>query len=213
MNWSRKYWFSAIIMVLFHLVGWIGMNTGVHTFFFEHLSWANLLLSFILLLWCHESVAEYFRLIVFVFVVFLIGMVVEIVGVRTGNIFGAYHYTSVLGPGILGVPLIIGVNWAMLTYTSAVISSLIPTPKWARVVSGALIMVICDVLLESFAIRHHFWVWEGTAGPPLTNFIGWLFVSSISNIIFVKLIPDTRNKLASFYLLVFFIFLIADKLI
>jgi putative membrane protein len=213
MVWSGKYRFSAFIIVLFHLAGWIGMDRSSYAMSFEQVSWANILLSFILLLWCHEPNNEGFRLVGFVSAVILLGMLIEIVGVRTGIIFGAYHYTPVLGPTILGVPVIIGINWTMLTYVAAVTSSLFPMPLWMKVIAGSLIMVFCDLLLEGFAIRHHFWVWEGGAGPPLTNYIGWFIVSLLSNAIFIWLIPDTKNKLGPFYLSVFLIFLVADKLI
>jgi len=213
MNWSDKYRFAAFIIVLFHLVGWIGMDRSSYAVFFEQVSWANILLSFTLLLWCHEPRSDWPRLATFVSTVVALGIVIEVAGVKTGAIFGAYHYTPVLGPAILGVPVIIGVNWAMLTYAAAGTSSLIPIPVWMKVAAGALIMVLCDMLLEGFAIRHHYWIWDGMGGPPMTNFIGWLMVSLISNAIFIWLTPKTRNTLAPFYLLVFFIFLIADKLI
>jgi putative membrane protein len=205
--------FAASIIAIFHLVGWIGMDRSSYGAFFESISWVNILLSFILLLWCHEPVASRAALIAYVAAVALLGMAAEVVGVSTGLIFGHYHYTPVLGAAVLGVPIIIGINWAMLTYAAAVTSSLIPMPVWARVVAGAVIMVMSDLLLEGFAVRHHFWVWDGMNGPPLTNFIGWLVVSLVSNIIFMWLIRNTRNKLVPFYLFVFLVFLLADKLI
>lgn len=47
--------------------------------------------------------------------VFLLGFTAEWVGVQKGWLFGVYHYGSNLGPKLAGVPLIIGINWAMLT--------------------------------------------------------------------------------------------------
>ena len=42
------------------------------------------------------------------------GFLIEATGVRTGVVFGAYSYGTVLGPLLLGVPLLIGLNWALI---------------------------------------------------------------------------------------------------
>lgn len=48
---------------------------------------------------------------------FAVSMLFECVGVATGWIYGAYHYTDKLGFKFLGlVPLLIPVAWFMMTY-------------------------------------------------------------------------------------------------
>jgi hypothetical protein len=56
-------------------------------------------------------------------IVYLIGMIVELIGVNTGLLFGAYHYGENLGIKVFGVPLLIGINWVVLTFLTAHIAN------------------------------------------------------------------------------------------
>jgi putative membrane protein len=49
----------------------------------------------------------------------------EVVGVKTGLIFGEYKYGSTLGIKLFEVPLIIGFNWVFVILGSISISRLI----------------------------------------------------------------------------------------
>jgi putative membrane protein len=111
---------------------------------------------------------------------------------------------------VMGVPLMIGINWILMTYTTGTAVSLIDMPVWARITGGSILMTLCDVLLEGFAIRHHLWVWDMGA-PPHENFIAWFIVSLILQCFFHFLIPKTKNKLTVIYLIVLALFLIGDQ--
>ena len=52
-------------------------------------------------------------------------MISEILGVNYGLIFGDYIYLDNLGYKVFGVPVIIGVNWIILTYISGSFSNYI----------------------------------------------------------------------------------------
>jgi len=212
MNSSDKLKVSAFLLFIFHLVGWIGMDMTSYRGAFEQISWANMILSFALVFLCHEPLSGLLRLMLFIVSVFLLSISAEVLGVHTGLIFGAYHYTPALGMGIMGVPLIIGINWVLLSYVAGVFSTALPLPTWVRLIAGALLLVACDILLEGFAVKHNFWVWENSAGPPLRNYAGWFVISLLSNVLFKKLIPDSRNRVVSVFLMIFILFLIADYL-
>ena len=53
---------------------------------------------------------------IFVVSVTLIGYWIEVIGVHTSLIFGDYAYDTTLGFKVLDVPLMIGINWLMMTY-------------------------------------------------------------------------------------------------
>ena len=53
------------------------------------------------------------RVVAFV-VIAIASYLVEVYGVKTGNLFGTYSYGDNLGWKLFDVPLIIGVNWAVL---------------------------------------------------------------------------------------------------
>jgi putative membrane protein len=194
------------------------MNTGSYIHTFEKLAWANILLSFGLLIWCDErnETTENKKIdtqgfLLFTILTAFIGFGVEAIGVHTGLIFGAYHYTAAFGWSLISVPLIIGINWTLLTYAVGIfISQFGLSPIWA-VVLGATAMTGCDLLLESFAIKHHFWIWDSTGLPPLRNYVGWWLVSLIMQLVFRRSLAHSSNRLAGVYLLIFLAFLLADS--
>ena len=85
------------------------MSFGAYKSFFVGLSFFHLLLSFGILLLGRKTHTPTFWL--FIGIAFATGMLVEWIGVHTGYLFGSYDYGTVLGPKLLGVPLIIGINW------------------------------------------------------------------------------------------------------
>ena len=110
-----------------------------------------------------------------------IGFTSELIGVNTGILFGDYRYGSVLGPGLFGVPLLLIVLWPLVTIT---IWSFLQTKQrsgWVILI-GALTAVAYDVLLEQFATRYDLWSWNG--GIPISNYVGWLFISALIFAIF-----------------------------
>jgi uncharacterized membrane protein len=117
----------------------------------------------------------------------------EQVGVATGLVYGAYHYTDYLGPRLGHVPLIIPLAWFMMIYPSYVIANLVTdrratgtAPGVAALVrsacAGAVVMtawdLVIDPILSGPSVRA--WVWE-TSGPyfgtPIHNYLGWLLTT------------------------------------
>jgi len=53
----------------------------------------------------------------------IIGFLIEVIGVKTGYIFGRYYYGQSLGYHLLSVPLLIGLNWGVLLYSTIQLSN------------------------------------------------------------------------------------------
>ncbi len=115
---------------------------------------------------------------------FAISLLFECVGVATGWVYGAYHYTDKLGIKFLGlVPLLIPVAWFMMTYPSYVIARvLVPVIKkvwaWRLAVAalGAVIMTAWDLAMDPMMVNGGHWVWDQPGayfGIPLQNYWGW----------------------------------------
>jgi putative membrane protein len=115
---------------------------------------------------------------------FSISMLFESVGVGTGVIYGAYHYTDHLGPMFLGlVPYIVPLAWFMMMYPSLVIAfRIVPNRKnrilWVALVAGvgALVMTAWDLVLDPIMVHFGFWGWDVDGayfGVPLLNYLGW----------------------------------------
>lgn len=164
----------AIFLVwLVPMVGMLGIYAGLESWFLTKTPF-NFLLNLGLLVWCFPP-----RRAAAVFIwsaVFLLGMAVEIVGVRTGQPFGDYHYGNNLGIKAFGVPLLIGVNWVILTFITSVISHSLLKNRWLRILLAALMMVFLDLFIEPTAPLFDFWHWEAGAAP-LQNFVAWFAVA------------------------------------
>lgn len=117
---------------------------------------------------------------------FLTGMVTEILGVQRGWIFGDYQYGEALGYKVLGVPLLIGVNWALLTIITGAIAQQFYENKWMRMVIGVGLMLFLDLLIEPIAPVLDFWVFDG-GEAPLQNYLGWVAVAWFLQLIFHRI--------------------------
>jgi putative membrane protein len=117
----------------------------------------------------------------------------EQVGVMTGLVFGAYHYTDYLGTKLGDVPLLIPLAWFMMIYPSYVIANLVtegrpvgtPGGAWRLVRLAAIsatVMTLWDLVIDPVLSGPSVkaWIWE-TGGPyfgiPIQNYLGWLLTT------------------------------------
>jgi len=113
---------------------------------------------------------------------FLFSILLEYLGVKSQKIFGAYSYKdSVLGWQILGIPLLIGINWvSLILSSSAFVYFIKPFRQWNvlfRALLSALFMTFMDFLLEPVAIFFHFWTWNSGKIVPMQNYLAWFLFS------------------------------------
>ena len=112
------------------------------------------------------------------------GLVAEAVGTATGFPFGAYEYADSLGPGLLGVPLVIPLAWAMFAYPCLLVGQrLARTPLGAAAVGG-LALASWDLFLDPQMVEAGHWAFSdvtaslpGAPGIPVSNYLGWLLVA------------------------------------
>ena len=153
----------------------------------------HLLLTVSLLLYFHRDWRPSFWW--FVGGVMLIGYWVEVLGVHTSLIFGSYAYDTTLGVKVLEVPLMIAINWLLLTYLCGTVVHRLPLHVLTKVVLAALLMVGLDYLIEPVAIEYDFWHWENPH-PPLHNYLGWLFTALLVQGMFFMISFKKINPLA-----------------
>ena len=113
---------SIFIVWIFHVCGLIGITYGNKDWFIAFTP-VNLFLSFFLLFVTQNELNN--KNIISALSIFLIGMIAEILGVNFGIIFGEYEYLDNLGIKIFGVPIIIGVQWILLTFITGSFSAYI----------------------------------------------------------------------------------------
>jgi len=64
-------------------------------------------------------------ILVFVFLCLVIGNILENLGVHTGFPFGHYHFTSVMGPMLFQVPIVLGLGYVGIGYLSWTLAGVI----------------------------------------------------------------------------------------
>lgn len=194
--------FKFFILV-FHLVGIVGMSLEVSRPYFQLLTPYHLLLSLSFLLFFQKE--WNFQFILFAILAFSIGFGSEVMGVHTGFPFGNYAYGPVLGLQLLEVPLLIGINWLLLVYmTGELLHGRIRNDLLASAL-GAIFMVGIDFLIEPVAITLDFWTWENDI-IPISNYLGWFGIAFIIHIIYRKLAFEKENKISSFLLACLIVF-------
>lgn len=116
----------------------------------------------------------------------VISYVVEELGVRTGLVFGRYHYGDLLGIKLGNVPVLIPFGWFMMIYPAWVVAHALLrgvdvrrrlAGRMALALVAALAMTGWDMVMDPPMAAAGNWVWEtggGYFGVPRHNYVGWV---------------------------------------
>lgn len=178
---------SAVIIV-FHIIGAIGIKFKPELFL--HASFFNLLLSAVMVFWF--SVLNLKGVFVLTGLSIL-AFAIEVIGVKTHYPFGVYWYGSNLGPKILDVPLIIGVNWILLLYCCNTI--FLKKSIYQALIYSSALMVLHDYIMEQNVEKLGFWFWKDSI-IPFQNYFSWFCISLIFSFIIRKSVELTKNTTA-----------------
>jgi bisanhydrobacterioruberin hydratase len=111
----------------------------------------------------------------------LLGFVSEVIGVRSGFLFGDYNYTNTLMPQLFGVPLVMASAWMVLVAYVRQALPVFDLPAWVESLIAALWMTAVDLVIDPLAAGTlDYWRWDGAGayyGIPARNFVGWFTVS------------------------------------
>jgi putative membrane protein len=151
----------------------------------------------------HGSTAMGWRnALAFLAITVVVSFTAEAAGVATGLVFGPYHYTDLLGPKILGVPVMIQIAYAAMGYsclmTTRVLLGLAGQAKkrapFLAALIGAFVMTAWDVALDPYqSTLGGQWLWH-TGGPyfgiGIHNFVGWF--ATVFAFMFVYQLYESR---------------------
>lgn len=190
--------------LLFYSVGVAGLFFPVTRDLFRDLITPALLLSWGALM-VYQPALRSRRVLLFFLFVWATGFLVEMAGVNTGKIFGNYQYGSGLGWKINGTPLMIGINWLLLTLFFADLVERTTIRGWGSPFLAALGMIMYDLLLEQAAPELDMWHWaHGTI--PLQNYFSWFLLALFFQLFLKVFRIPVRNPLAPILLLCQFLF-------
>jgi putative membrane protein len=195
---------SILTIALFHVVGALGfLLAGIDTHFLSLVPWHLLLMAGIVI-YNHDRLNV--RFLTFVLITSCLGFLAEFIGVHTGWLFGNYNYGHTLGLKLFDVPVMIGVNWFLLIYSTGVIMQRSRVKNtFIRVLTGGAILTFLDVLIEPIAIHFDYWHWTFKA-IPLTNYLCWFLLSALMLFIFELFKFKQQNKAAPTLLFMQFVF-------
>lgn len=192
---TTKYIIGITILVVLHLVG----LTLVLNQYYAHLALTplNLLISASLLLFFHQPLDK--RLLAYLIIVCISGFLIEWAGTATGKIFGQYFYGNNLGVKCLDVPIIIGLNWFILSYSSVSLvnyffKNATNYSFFLMAFLASVCMVALDFFIEQVCAQLDFWYWKGSLAP-LENYTAWFLFSFAFNYLLVKLMPRHQNTI------------------
>ena len=208
-NSFERNWIPRIMLIL-HAVGVVGILAGYGKFFLDFTA-SNLLVNGILAAWMDWEGRHWTWIAAIVG-----GLLVEIIGVQTGVLFGAYAYGDILGVKLAGVPLILGALWWMSLLGFGYWSDRI-LERWLKVKNKALnlivrafvaasLMTALDGLIEPVAIRAGWWAWE-TVDVPWSNYATWWIVAFAFHLLPQKMGKNIGAGLLVAIFVLFFLFL------
>ena len=192
-------------IIIFYIVGFLGFLLPFTNHIFIFITPFALLISTYLLALYHSCYTSK-DISVFI-VIFILGYFVEVIGVNTGVIFGSYTYGSALGLKLFHTPLLIGINWLFLTYTSVSLTNKLKLKTGLKLIVAPSFMLIYDLLLEQLAPGMDMWTWQ-SATVPVKNYIAWWIIGFVFVSLLNALKIDTKNPLAAILFACQFIFFV-----
>ncbi len=192
-------------IIIFYAIGFLGFMIPITSHLFQFITPLALLLCIYLLAIFSESLNK--KGIIAITLVYISALVAEIIGVNTSYIFGNYHYGSSLGLKIWGTPLMIGINWVFLVYTTSSVLDDHFSATWPTILLAPAIMVGYDLVLERAASHMDMWYWE-QGSAPLKNYISWYLLGVLMTSVIKMSGTGTKNPLSGILLASQFIFLL-----
>jgi bisanhydrobacterioruberin hydratase len=199
--------YSIWIIGVLHLVGIAGMLSPFQEYF-RLLTPFNLITCALLLWINHREKGK--EIAFFSTLVFILGYLVEFIGVKTGLVFGDYQYGATLGPKLFGVPVIIGLNWLLVMYCVASLTDTLKISVVTKVILASLLAVAIDWLIEPVAMHYDFWNWKNGV-VPFQNYVGWFITSVVMQSAYHLFKVKAENRLAlTYYFIQLFFFLVLN---
>jgi putative membrane protein len=194
---------SIFFLWLINISGFFGITSDQNEFFLSTTPYV-LSLTLLLLILNHDLSDNKSK--IGLTLIFLFGLIVEILGVNYGLFFGEYSYGANLGPKIYEVPYVIGFNWILLIIaTGSVSDKLIKGKKIYKILFASSLMVLIDLLIEKSAPKLDYW--EFVISPvPFSNYLWWFIFSLCFQYIFFKTVKSKEYNLSSNILFIQFVF-------
>lgn len=185
---------TAIILIcIIHVVGIMGIAFPATRSLTLSLTPINLGITLFFLLSFHKKYS--LNAITGLFIVALAGFFIEVSGVASQNLFGAYSYGQTLGPCYWNVPFAMGINWLILIYSTRIIAQSFSKNVILISLISAILMVAFDFILEPVATFMDMWHWK-LGIIPIQNYIMWFVGAFFIQLLYCSIDKKVQNPLA-----------------
>ncbi len=204
---SKYQRYVIAFFIIFYIVGFIGLVTPYTHKMFIRLFPSVIILSLVAILVFHQE-AYNIKTILVLASIAITGFLIEVAGVRTHLIFGNYAYGEALGFKIFNTPLIIGLNWVMLSYATGSITDNFNINIPFKVVTASCLMIIYDIVMEQLAPILGMWSWEDNR-VPFSNYFAWFILAFVFQT-FIRITGvNVKNSIAGLLYLIQILFFIS----
>lgn len=208
-NWLKyRYLLSLSVLAIYYTVGMVMLVQGGKESGLIDLTPFTIIITSVLLLLNHEFWTK--SIVLTLFLIAILGLSIEIIGVNFGIPFGDYSYSSVLGIKLFETPILIGLNWLMLVYSMVMVIHRFVKSIWLKAIIAGIALVGLDILIEPVAINWNMWTWK-KSDVPIQNYLTWGVVAFILSLILsYRLKTNNKNRIALWVILcqvVFFVIL------
>lgn len=179
--------------MIVYIVGVVGFSLPQTKKLMPSLVWVNLLFTAVILLSYHKKWSR--EIVLALFLIGACGFLLEVIGVKTGRVFGYYQYGPTLGFALWDTPLMMFVNWLTTIYITRQVAEMVSKDIVMTSLLAAILMVLLDYFLEPFAIKYGLWIWN-SGEVPLQNYIAWLVAGFFLQYLFIRGVKFSPNKLS-----------------
>jgi uncharacterized membrane protein len=181
------------MLVVIYGTGIIGLSIPQTRQFIQVLLPYGLLFTFITLFCYHKKWTREF--VLSALMAGSIGYLLEVLGVKTGYLFGYYQFGPALGFSLWDTPLILAAWWLSIIYITRQVAEMIAKDAFLTSLLSAFLIVLLDYFIEPFASRYGLWKWN-SGQVPMHNYIGRFIGAVIIQYLFQKAVKYPPNKLS-----------------
>ena len=188
-NLTKIFLFIIWINQLFGVFGILMIDFDL----FLSLSPISLIFTFLIIIYSNIKIS--YKSIFTIIFIFFLSIISELIGVNYGILFGSYYYGENLGYSVYGVPLVIGLNWVVLTISCGNIANyFFKKNKYLSIVFGSLLMLLLDVIMEQVSGNIDFWHFNDE--NLFFNYFTWFLLGIFNQYIYQSL-NYTKNLVIS----------------
>lgn len=140
-----------------------------------------------------QALHRNWKLFIWAAPVLIATFMIEVIGVRTGLVFGHYEYGGTLGTHVLGVPPVIGLNWVLVMLGAILLAGRLTRRPLPMALMSGMLAVVFDLAMEPVAIELDYWTWDNVA-VPLQNYIAWGVIAFMISLAYSRAKIDASGK-------------------